>query len=471
MDALDLARWQFGITTVYHFFFVPITLGLSWLVAGMQTAWVRTGDEKWLRATKFFGKIFLINFAMGVVTGIVQEFQFGMNWSDYSRFVGDIFGAPLAIEGLLAFFLESTFIGLWIFGWDRLPKKVHLSTIWLASLGTMLSAYFILAANSWMQHPVGYEINPVTQRAELTDFAHVLTQNTVIVAFVHTLSASFLVAGALVAGISIYLLFRDKAADLARSTMKLGLITVVAAGAIVAISGDIDGKIMTEQQPMKMASAEALWETAQPAPFSLFTIGTLDGSEPVMRIEVPKLLSFLATGTWDGEVQGINNLNEQYRETYASTGIDNFAPNIPVTYWTFRLMIGVGMLAFFYALWALWAYRGDRRPRSRWALRIALILPLLPLVAISFGWIFTEMGRQPWIVFGLMLTEDGVSPNVPGWTVLISLVAFTLIYLALAIVEFGLIFKTVREGPAPLPGPDDPDPSDLAVEETPSTVY
>ena len=447
MDPLDLARWQFGITTVYHFFFVPITLGLSWLVAGMQTAWVRTGNEKWLRATKFFGKIFLSNFAMGVVTGIVQEFQFGMNWSDYSRFVGDIFGAPLAIEGLLAFFLESTFIGLWIFGWDRLPKKVHLSTIWLASLGTMLSAYFILAANSWMQHPVGYEINPVTQRAELTDFAHVLTQNTVIVAFVHTLSASFLVAGALVAGISIYLLFRDKAADLARSTMKLGLITVVAAGAIVAISGDIDGKIMTEQQPMKMASAEALWETAQPAPFSLFTIGTLDGSEPVMRIEVPKLLSFLATGTWDGEVQGINNLNEQYRETYASTGIENFAPNIPVTYWTFRLMIGVGMLAFFYALWALWAYRGDRRPRSRWALRIALILPLLPLVAISFGWIFTEMRRQPWIVFGIMPTAAGVSPIVGAGAVWTSMIGFTLLYAVLAVIEVGLIVRTVRQGP------------------------
>ena len=209
MDVLDLARWQFAITTVYHFLFVPITLGLSWLVAGMQTAWVRTGNEKWLRATKFWGKIFLINFAMGVVTGIVQEFQFGMNWSDYSRFVGDIFGAPLAVEGLLAFFLESTFLGLWIFGWDRLPKGVHLATIWLASLGTMLSAYFILAANSWMQHPVGYEVNPVTNRAELNDFGAVLTQNTAVVAFFHTLSSSFMVAGSLVAGISIWLLVKD----------------------------------------------------------------------------------------------------------------------------------------------------------------------------------------------------------------------------------------------------------------------
>jgi cytochrome bd ubiquinol oxidase subunit I len=447
MDVLDLARWQFGITTVYHFFFVPITLGLSWLVAGMQTAWVRTGNEKWLRATKFFGKIFLINFAIGVVTGIVQEFQFGMNWSDYSRFVGDIFGAPLAVEGLLAFFLESTFLGLWIFGWDRLPKKVHLATIWLASLGTMLSAYFILAANSWMQHPVGYEVNPVTGRAELNDFAAVLTQNTAVVAFVHTLSSSFMVAGSLVAGISIWLLVKDRGADVARSTMKLGLVTTLVAAVIVVVSGDVDAKIMTEQQPMKMASAEALYETSQPADFSILTIGTLDGSEEVFSITIPKLLSFLATGDWNGEVQGINNLNEQYAQTYASTGLTSFAPNIPVTYWTFRLMMGFGMLAALYALWALWAYRGDRRPRSKWAARRALMLPLLPLFAASLGWIFTEMGRQPWIVFGLMTTAAGVSPIVTSFQVWVSLIGFTVIYAVLAIVEVGLIIRTVRQGP------------------------
>jgi cytochrome d ubiquinol oxidase subunit I len=447
MDVLDLARWQFAITTVYHFFFVPITLGLSWLVAGMQTAWVRTGNEKWLRATKFFGKIFLINFAMGVVTGIVQEFQFGMNWSDYSRFVGDIFGAPLAIEGLLAFFLESTFLGLWIFGWDRLPKKLHLATIWLASLGTMLSAYFILAANSWMQHPVGYEINEATGRAELNDFAAVLTQNTAVVAFFHTLSASFMVAGALVAGISVYLLLKDKAADVAKSTLKLGAITTLVAAVLVTISGDMDAKIMTEQQPMKMAAAEALYETSAPADFSIFTVGTLDGSEEVFSITIPNLLSFLATGTWDGEVQGINNLNEEYATTYAWTGLDSFAPNIPVAYWSFRLMIGVGMLAALWALWALWAYRKDRRPTSRWALRFAILVPLLPLFAASFGWIFTEMARQPWIVFGLMPTAAGVSPVVTAGEVWTTMIGFTLIYAVLAIVEVGLIVRTVRQGP------------------------
>ncbi len=447
MEALDLARWQFAITTVYHFFFVPITLGLGWLVAGMQTAWVRTGNEKWLRATKFWGKIFLINFAMGVVTGIVQEFQFGMNWSDYSRFVGDIFGAPLAIEGLLAFFLESTFLGLWIFGWDRLPKKLHLATIWIASFGTMLSAYFILAANSWMQHPVGYVINPETNRAELTDFGQVLTQNTAVVAFVHTLSASFMVAGSLVAGISIWLMVKDRGADVGKATLRLGLVTTLVASVFVAVSGDVDAKIMTEQQPMKMASAEALWETSQPADFSLLTIGTLDGSEEVFSITVPNLLSFLATGTWDGEVEGINNLNEQYAQTYAWTGLDNFAPNIPMTYWTFRLMIGVGMLSALYALWALWAYRRDRRPTSKWAARIGIALPLMPLFAISFGWIFTEVGRQPWIVFGLMTTQSGVSPIVGSWTVWTSLIGFTLLYAVLAVVEVGLIMRTVKQGP------------------------
>ncbi|MGV1003385.1 MAG: cytochrome ubiquinol oxidase subunit I [Candidatus Nanopelagicales bacterium] len=447
MGALDLARWQFGITTVYHFFFVPITLGLSWMVAGMQTAWVRTGEEKWLRATKFFGKIFLINFAMGVVTGIVQEFQFGMNWSTYSRFVGDIFGAPLAIEGLAAFFLESTFLGLWIFGWDRLPKNVHLATIWIAALGTALSAYFILAANAFMQHPVGYELNAVRGRAELTDFAAVLTQNTAIVAFVHTLTAAFMVSGALVAGVSGWLLVRDRAADVARATLKFGAIVTLVAGIGVALSGDVFGKIMTEQQPMKMAAAEALWETAQPAPFSIFTVGTLDGSEPIFSIEIPRLLSFLATGSFNGKVMGINDLNAQYREQFASTGLTNFAPNIPVTYWTFRLMIGVGMLACLYALWALWAHRKGKVVRNKWALRAAILVPFLPLFAMSFGWIFTEMGRQPWIVFSLMPTFAGVSPMVGTGKVLFSLVGFTALYAALAVVEVGLLLRTIKIGP------------------------
>lgn len=457
MSTLDLSRWQFGITTVYHFFFVPITIGLSFLVAGMQTAWVRTGKDKYLQATKFFGKLFLINFAMGVVTGIVQEFQFGMNWSDYSRFVGDVFGAPLAIEGLLAFFLESTFLGLWIFGWDRLPKKLHLATIWLAATGTLLSAYFILAANSFMQHPVGYEYNPVTNRAEMNDFGAILFQNTAVSAFAHVITTCFLVAGAFVGGISAWLMVKGKAVEMARSTFKLGMITTLVAFILVGITGDFQAKIMVEQQPMKMAAAEALYETAAPAPFSIFTIGTLDGSQPIFEITIPDALSFLATGTLDGEVQGINNLQEELATQFPEEeyGITNFAPNIPITYWTFRLMIGMGGLAFLFAAYGLWATRKGRVPTSKWFVRAAIIMPLLPLFGAAFGWIFTEMGRQPWVVYGLMPTAMGVSPGVSAGYVLTTVIVFTLLYAALAIIEVGLLVRAVKLGP-PEVVPKDP---------------
>ena len=307
MNALDLARWQFAITTVYHFLFVPITIGLGFLVAGLQTAWYRTNNLKYLRATKFFGKLFLINFAIGVVTGIVQEFQFGMNWSSYSRFVGDIFGAPLAMEGLLAFFLESTFLGLWIFGWDRLPKKIHLATIWLASIGTLLSAYFILAANAWMQHPVAYRINMEKGRAELTNILEVLTQKTAVVTFLHTIPSAAFAAGGFMAGISAWLILKKKDEEMARPTLKLGLITVIISFLLVSVSGDVIGKVMTTQQPMKMAAAEALYDTTDSAPFSLFTVGTLDGSRPVFQIDIPSVLSFLATGDFNATVQGVND--------------------------------------------------------------------------------------------------------------------------------------------------------------------
>ncbi|GAB3433677.1 cytochrome ubiquinol oxidase subunit I [Flindersiella endophytica] len=459
MDVLDLARWQFGITTVYHFFFVPITIGMSFLVAGFQAAWVRTGNERWLRLTKFYGKLFLINFAMGVVTGIVQEFQFGMNWSDYSRFVGDIFGAPLAIEGLLAFFLESTFLGLWIFGWDRLPKAVHLACIWLAAIGTVLSAYFILAANSWMQWPVGYHFNEATGRAELNDFGAVLTNKVVLVTFPHTILAAFLTAGALVAGIAVWHLVRRPGRNTAefRSAAKVGAVVTIVAMAGVFVSGDIQGKIMTETQPMKMAAAEALYDTEQPASFSLFTIGTLDGSEEVFAIKLPSVLSFLATGSFDGRVEGINNLQAEYEQRF---GPGSYKPNIPVTYWTFRLMIGFGSLAALIALLILWSVRSrggkERTPTSRWLLRAALVMPFLPLLANSFGWIFTEMGRQPWIVFGLMQTSAGVSPGVSTGEVITSLAVFTVLYGVLAVIEFGLLVKYAKAGP---PEADDQEPS------------
>ena len=444
MNALDLARWQFGIVTVYHFLFVPVTIGMGFLVAGLQTAWVRTGKTEYLRATKFFGKLFLINFALGVATGIVQEFQFGMNWSNYSRFVGDIFGAPLAIEGLLAFFLESTFLGVWIFGWDRLPKKVHLATIWLAATGTMLSAYFILAANSFMQHPVGYRLNEKTGRAELTDIFAVLTQNTAVVTFFHTITSAFLVSGSVVAAVSAWLLARGRHGDVMRPTLKLGVWTILVAGVLVFISGDMQARIMVQQQPMKMAAAEAQYQTADHASFSLFTLGTLDGSRPTFQIRVPELLSVMSTGKPSGAVEGINDLQAAYVAKY---GAGDYKPNIPVAYWSFRLMIGFGGLAVLWAAWALWATRRGKLPNGRWFVRSSAVMPFLPLLGMGIGWIFTEMARQPWVVFGVMQTADGISPTVTAGEVLTSMIVFTLLYALLAVIEFGLMFKAVRIGP------------------------
>jgi cytochrome d ubiquinol oxidase subunit I len=454
MNALDLARWQFAITTVYHFLFVPITIGMGFLVAGLQTAWYRTNKLKYLRATKFFGKLFLINFAIGVVTGIVQEFQFGMNWSSYSRFVGDIFGAPLAMEGLLAFFLESTFLGLWIFGWDRLPKKLHLATIWLASLGTLLSAYFILAANAWMQHPVAFIINAEKNRAELTNIFTVLTQKTAVVTFLHTIPSAAFTAGAFVAGISAWLIIKKKDVEMARPTLKMGLITILVSFVAIGATGDVIGKVMTEQQPMKMAAAEALYETTDSAPFSLLTIGTLDGSRSVFQIDVPSVLSFLATGDFKGTVEGVNNLEAKYD---AEFGEGNYTPNIPLAYWSFRLMIGFGGIAFLLAIFTLWRTRKGRDlPKARWFLPAMISLPFMPLLANSFGWIFTETARQPWAVFGLIKTEDGVSAVVSAGSVLFTMIVFTLLYGVLAFIEVGLTLKVIKNGPAPELDYEDP---------------
>ncbi len=446
VDALDLARVQFAVTTVYHFFFVPITIGMSVLVAVLQTAWVRTGRPEYLRATKFWGKLFLINFAMGVVTGIVQEFQFGMNWSAYSRFVGDIFGAPLAIEGLLAFFLESTFLGLWIFGWDRLPKRIHLTTIWLAAIGTVLSAYFILAANSWMQHPVGYRMNQTAGRAELTSLGKVLTNPTVLSAFPHTIVACFLTAGAFMMTVAGWHLARRNQVEVFRSSMRLAMWVTLIAGLAVAVTGDQQAKIMTKQQPMKMAAAEALYRTSQPASFSLFSVGPLDGRAETHGLRVPRVLSFLATGSFDGKVEGIDDLQSEYTTKYGS---GDYVPYVPVTYWSFRLMIGFGVLAALIALLGLWLMRRGRLPggrAARWFWAATVLSIGLPLAANSFGWIFTEMGRQPWTVFGVLKTPASVSPTVGGATVLTSLIVFTLLYGGLAVVEVLLLIRYARHG-------------------------
>ncbi len=455
MSALDLDRWQFGITTVYHFIFVPLTLGLSLLVAGMQTAWYRKKDPEYLRMTKFFGALFLINFAMGVVTGIVQEFQFGMNWSAYSKFVGDVFGAPLAMEGLLAFFCESTFLGLWIFGWNRLSPRVHLATIWLAAIGSNLSAYFILAANSWMQHPVGYRINPVTHRAQLTSIVALLTNSTVLAALPHVLLASFVVAGVMICAVSAWHLSRRATAnsantELFRKTMRLGLVVTLVAGIATSVTGDIQARLMDSQQPMKMAAAEALYNTSDSASFSLFTVGSLSGDNELWSVRVPYLLSLIATLDPHGTVQGINNVQRAYAKKY---GPGDYKPYIPVTYWSFRLMIGFGMLAALLALIGLWMTRRRRIPHSRWFYRAAILAVPLPYLANTMGWIFTEIGRQPWTVFGVLQTSQSSSPGVSAGTVLTSLIVYTLLYAGLAVAAGWLMIRHIKGGPPPADAP------------------
>ncbi len=444
LSALDLSRWQFGLTTVYHFLFVPLTIGMVLLVAIMQTVWYKTDNEKWLKLTKLFGKLFLINFALGVVTGIVQEFQFGMNWSAYSRFVGDIFGAPLAMEGLLAFFFESTFIGLWIFGWDRLSKKLHLVTIWMTALGVILSAYFILAANSFMQNPVGFEFNEAKNRAELVDIGAVLTNIVALNQFPHTITASIMFAGAVMVGVSAYHLKRLQFVDTMRTSLRFGLWTVIAGGAGTVLTGDGLGLAMVQTQPMKMAAAEALYNTTNNASFSIFTLGTPDGKSELFSIRIPNLLSFLSTHTFDGQVEGLNDLQAEYT---AAFGAGDYMPVIWITYWAFRWMIGLGFLSVIIAAVGLWMTRKGNLNLPKWAWNVAIWASPIPVLAISLGWMFTEMGRQPWIVFSLLKTADAVSPGINGVDVLISLIAFTAIYGVLAIIELKLFLKAAQTGP------------------------
>jgi cytochrome d ubiquinol oxidase subunit I len=443
MNALDLARWQFAITTLYHFLFVPLTISLTFIVAGFQTAWFRSGKDKYLKATRFYGALMLINFAMGVVTGIVQEFQFGMNWSDYSRYVGDIFGTPLAIEGLLAFFLESTFLGLWIFGWDKLPRRLHLASIWIVAVGTLLSAYFILVANAWMQQPVGYTVNQASGRAELTDFIAVVLNPTVVLAFPHVIAGAFMTGGAFVLAIAVWRLSRhaDDNADVFRTAAKVGATALLVGGLVVLASGDQLGKHIAKDQPMKLAAAEGLYTTQSGASFSLITLWNSDGSE-AFSVKIPNVLSFLATGDPNGTVSGINNLQAQFQAQY---GPGDYSPIVPVTFWSFRLMIGAGTLAALAAIWFLWRMRRGRSP-GRGAVVISTLLVFLPLAANSFAWIFTELGRQPWIVYGQQLTSAAVSPSVGSLEILITLVGFTLLYGVLAVIEIGLLRKRIAAG-------------------------
>ena len=465
MDVLDLTRLQFAVVTIYHYFFVPLSISLAAAAAGLEIAWQRTRQSRFLDLTKFVGKLLIVTFAVGVVTGLVQEFQFGMGWSAFARFYGDVFGPTLAIEGMLAFFLEATFLALWYFGRDRLPRAVHAATIVIVAGGTVLSAFIILAANSFMQNPVAYALDPATGRARLTSFTDLMLNKVNLAAFPHTLSGAAMVGGALLLAIAGWRLAAESGAASSsppragsvsayRTLARLGAWMMLAGGALTALTGDRLGKVITQVQPMKMAAAEALYSTTTGAPFSIFAVGKS------FSIEVPDLLSILAKGSPGATVQGIDDLQAQYAAQY---GPGSYVPMIPVAFWSFRLMIGAGMLAAAVAAYYLWRTRRGRAAPRRLTRYLPLI-PLLPAAANTLGWIFTETARQPWIAFGISKVADGVSPGLTSTEVLASLLGFATVYGVLAVVWFRLVRHLARQPLTPVE-----DPAEAAPE--PAPVY
>lgn len=446
MEELLLSRWQFGITTVYHFLFVPLTLGLSLIVAILETIYVRTGNELYKRQTKFWGKLFLINFAMGVVTGIVQEFHFGMNWSEYARFMGDIFGAPLAMEALTAFYLESTFLGLWIFGWDRISKTLHAASMWIVALATNLSAFWILTANSFMQSPVGYVIN--NGRAEMTDFTALITNPYVFYQFPHTVLSGLVTAGFFVLAISAYHLIRQTHVEFFRASFKLGLVWTMASLFLLMGSGHAQTQFIAKAQPMKLAAAEALWETAGPAPFAIAAVIDEQQKTNSVELKIPAMLSMLAHNNPNTPVKGINELQQEYTAKY---GPGNYVPPVTPVFWSFRIMVAAGSVMLLVVLAAaFYWWRGQLEQRSLVLKAVLWSLPL-PYIANSTGWYVAEGGRQPWIVFGLQKVEQAVSPAVDAASIWISLIGFTLVYALLAGAAIYLVQKFVRQGPVDTP--------------------
>jgi len=443
---VDLARWQFAFVTINHFFFVPITIGLAFLTALLQTAWYRNKRDEYLRLTRFFGTLLVINVAIGVVTGLVQEFQFGMDWGAYSRLVGNVFGAPLAMEGLAAFFLESTFLGLWLFGWDKLPRRVHLATIWAVSLGTVLSAMFIMAANSWMQHPVGY--TKVNGKPVLNDIWALFTNPVFLWGYSKVLLAALVTGAMVMLAVSAWQLRRGGDKEVFVRSARMSLIILVPAILFTMLVGDELGVIEGRYQPMKIAAAEAQWTTCQPCSFSLFQIGGGNNDHtPTQIIEIPHLLSLLATNTWNGKVVGMTPLNNQYNQQY---GPGDYVPNVFIQYWGMRVMAYGGVVVLLVAAWGLWLIRRKTLATSRVFLWVATWAVVLPFLMNTAGWLLTESGRQPWIVQGLMLTKNGISPSLPTTWIAISLAAFVLVYAVIGTVDLLLMLKYSRK---PLPPP------------------
>ena len=441
----DLARWQFAITIIYHFFFVPVTIGLAFLVAVLQTHWHRTGDPDYKRMTRFFGTLLLINVAVGVVTGLVQEFQFGMNWSTYSRYVGGVFGAPLAMEGILAFFLESTFLGLWLFGWDRLPPRVHLATIWAVFAGSILSAMFILVANSWMQHPVGYKINS-QGNAVLTNVWALLVNPTFIWGYAHVLLASLVTGCLVMLAVSAWHLRKGEHVESFHRTAKIALIVLIPTIVIQLSVGNQLGVIEAKYQPMKIAAAEAQWTSCKPCSFSAFQIGGgANDQTPTEIIPIPHLLSVLATNMWNGGVTGLHELQSEYQAKY---GPGNYVPDVFIQYWSIRIMAYLASLILLLSVWGGWLLYKDRLRSSRLFLSLCVWAVVTPFLMNTTGWLLTESGRQPWIVQGLQKTANANSPSVSSTEIWISLIVFVLSYIVLGWADLVLMLRYSRRGMA-----------------------
>jgi cytochrome d ubiquinol oxidase subunit I len=438
---VDLSRIQFAFTSINHFFFVPVTIGLAFLTALLQTAWYRNRRDEYLRLTRFFGTLLVINGAIGVVTGLVQEFQFGMNWGAYSRLVGNIFGAPLAMEGLAAFFLESTFLGLWLFGWNKLSRRVHLATIWLVAFGSMLSAAFILAANSWMQHPVGYVMTD--GKPVLNDIWALFTNPVFVWGYAKVLLASLTTGAVIMLAVSAWQLRHGGVREVFTRSARLALIVLVPAILLTMLVGDELGVIEAKYQPMKIAAAEGQWTTCQPCSFSLIQIGGGNHDQtPTQIIEIPHLLSLLATNHLNGQVIGMNQLQAQYTNQF---GPGNYVPNVFIQYWGMRVMAYLAVLVLLIGLWGLWLVRRKTLATSRLFLWVAVWGAVLPFLMNTAGWFLTESGRQPWIIQGIMLTRNGISPTLSTAWLWISLIGFILLYGTLGTVDFLLMLRYSRK--------------------------
>ncbi|ANL44498.1 cytochrome ubiquinol oxidase subunit I [Rhizobium phaseoli] len=518
LDIVALSRFQFALTALYHFLFVPLTLGLSVLLAIMETVYVMTGRQIWRQMTKFWGTLFGINFVIGVATGIVMEFQFGMNWSYYSYYVGDIFGAPLAIEGLMAFFLEATFVGLFFFGWDKLSKVGHLVATWAVALGSNFSALWILIANGWMQNPVGSALNPQTMRMEITSFFDVVFNPVAQAKFVHTVSAGYVCASIFVLGVSAWYVLKGRHIELAKRSMTVAASFGLASALSVVVLGDESGYLATENQKMKLAAIEGMWKTEPaPAAFTAFGFPDQEARETHFAVHIPWVMGLIGTRSLTTEIPGIDKL-EQQAETRIRDGIKAYdalmqirtapaqdqvaqevrssfedlghdlgyalllkryvddprqatdaqiaqaardtIPHVPTLFWSFRIMVGLGM--FFILLTATFFWLSARRHLDTYPLllRIAVLAIPLPWVAIELGWVVAEFGRQPWVIEGVLPTAAAVS-SLGASTVLLTIIGFGALYSVLIVIEMSLMIKAIRQGPEP-----DDEPESALISET-----